>query len=1005
MMPKLLTISAFGPYPSKATIDFTTFNESGVFLITGKTGSGKTMIFDAIAFALFGQSSGGTRDGQSMRCINAKDDDKTFVELTFILHNQEYTINRSPAYKKEKNKTATTSNATLTMPDNKIISGTNPVNDKIKEILKIDYNQFKQISMIAQGDFTKLLLSTSKEREEVLRNLFNTQNYKKLENDIDIKKKEIENKYKLTIQEIERIKSNINYDGDYDEYLKQLQQDLELKQKHQQEISNEYTSLDKQVSNVQMMNKKLKDYEIYKEKRINYDNQKEYYEGINSKIKVLEGVNSIKPIYDNYQKEINTNNRLNIELKEKQLLLESINKQLEEFNNTQLLQLESTKKILVKHNESKIHLEQELIKYQNLKKDYEEKENNQKEYDILIQQNDDLTTNINKKQKLLNKDKETVSKKSEIELYLKDLEATGKELINKKANIHDLSQAYDKLQSLRDKLADRKDSHAKVVNQYNAINQEYMQSQEILLSNQAAHLASNLKEGTPCPVCGSTNHPQLAVIKDNNITANSLDLLKEKVSASFDEMNQSSQSVLNLVKDVENQEELLSSKSETLGVEQEIGKNIIAKMLSDCINEVERHQKEFNDYKDKLTYIEKLIKSNESTQKDLDELNSKQEVLLEKITDYKTKLAVYDERLKDYDVTKEVEVSNKLEELLKTIKELETNITNLTTTKDKLHENHLILSQSITSIMQQIKTSDTDLKNYQETYNFKLKELFIGEKQFLDNIDNLNQLQALKKEYDDYSKDYDLVKSQEELTYKDIKDYKYQDEQDLITKLETLKQTKEQADKEWIESSSLYKTKGDYIKQLRQLDKDNEKELETLQRYSNISNIISGTNKSKISLERYVLAAYFDDVLNYANDILKRLSQGRYILLRRDYLGKGNQQQGLELDVLDTENGGRRDVKTLSGGESFKAALSLALGLSRMIESNAGGIELNTLFIDEGFGTLDDQSLDDAINCLLDVQQDGKLVGIISHVNELKQRIERKIIISRNDKQSTITIV
>ena len=194
------------------------------------------------------------------------------------------------------------------------------------------------------------------------------------------------------------------------------------------------------------------------------------------------------------------------------------------------------------------------------------------------------------------------------------------------------------------------------------------------------------------------------------------------------------------------------------------------------------------------------------------------------------------------------------------------------------------------------------------------------------------------------------------------------------------------------------------IKNIKNIDQELSNNHDIYQCYLDLSEVTSGKNSYRISFERYVLAAYFENILVYANTLLKRMSQGRYQLYRRDNRSKGAGKQGLELDVLDLESGLLRDVKTLSGGESFKAALSLALGLSKMIQGYAGGIELNTLFIDEGFGSLDSQSLDQAIDCLIDIQQDGKLIGIISHVSELKERIDHKIILSRKNKETKIAI-
>lgn len=202
-----------------------------------------------------------------------------------------------------------------------------------------------------------------------------------------------------------------------------------------------------------------------------------------------------------------------------------------------------------------------------------------------------------------------------------------------------------------------------------------------------------------------------------------------------------------------------------------------------------------------------------------------------------------------------------------------------------------------------------------------------------------------------------------------------------------------------------YSLKEKMIKDIQKINQQLEKDEDTYQRYLDLYNLASGKNNARVSIERYVLATYFENMLVYANVIMKQLSQGRYQLLRKDDAGKGRSQQGLELDVFDQESGNIRSIKTLSGGESFKAALSLALGLSRMVQDYAGGIELNTLFIDEGFGSLDSQSLDQAMNCLMELHHENKLIGIISHVSDLKDRIERQLVVERKQKQSVIQMI
>ena len=278
------------------------------------------------------------------------------------------------------------------------------------------------------------------------------------------------------------------------------------------------------------------------------------------------------------------------------------------------------------------------------------------------------------------------------------------------------------------------------------------------------------------------------------------------------------------------------------------------------------------------------------------------------------------------------------------------------------------------------------------------------EKEFLEIIKNVSQLENKEKEYQAYLIAKDSLNKQIHELQLELKGIEVIDVEVVKEKLIILKQKLDSALNILNNLNAQLMTVTSTIKNIKNIDQELSNSHDIYQCYLDLSEVTSGKNSYRISFERYVLAAYFENILVYANTLLKRMSQGRYQLYRRDNRSKGAGKQGLELDVLDLESGLLRDVKTLSGGESFKAALSLALGLSKMIQGYAGGIELNTLFIDEGFGSLDSQSLDQAIDCLIDIQQDGKLIGIISHVSELKERIDHKIILSRKNKETKIAI-
>lgn len=269
----------------------------------------------------------------------------------------------------------------------------------------------------------------------------------------------------------------------------------------------------------------------------------------------------------------------------------------------------------------------------------------------------------------------------------------------------------------------------------------------------------------------------------------------------------------------------------------------------------------------------------------------------------------------------------------------------------------------------------------------------------------IDGLADYEKAYQDYMITRTSLQEQIHSLQDEVKDLTYIDLEDLQNQLNELMETISTLQKDIDQDKLTLALQKNKIMEIKKINQALQNDEESYQRYLDLANVTSGKNNARVSLERYVLAAYFEKILLYANEMMKKLTQNRYVLLRRDHASKGNAKQGLELDVFDYESGLARDVKTLSGGESFKAALSLALGLSRMIQDHAGGIELNTLFIDEGFGSLDQQSLDQAVNCLLELHQDNKLIGIISHVSELKDRIDRQIIISRERKESKIHII
>lgn len=893
MKPINLTMSAFGPYKDKVNIDFTKLGSNGIFLITGDTGAGKTTIFDGISFALFGESSGSHRESTTLRSKFANSDLETFVSLTFSHKGKEYTITRNPSYlvPKKRGEGFTTKPSDVTLKyDNNIITGINLVNEKIIDILGINAKQFKQISMLAQGEFLKILFANSDERKNIFRKIFNTDIF-------DLITNKLLEKYKNNKEEVENLKTEF--------------------------ITN--------VSNV-----------ILKDNTISIDKSTLTPESIEEIITILE-----QELIDN-----NTNNEeidklLNSkDLEYKQLennikTTEENNSRIKQYNI--LLQEEST----LKNQEKEIKDKNEIIK-----------KNNQilrivKPIEINIDKlNKDITdteTKISSITKMIEQHQEKIELIKEKEIKLKELKPLTDDYNNLKLeeeklndttnNISEILSYYQNKQTLED-------SYNTKYEEYKRLDLEYKEEDDKYFRNQAGLLASKLKKDNPCPVCGSTNHPNIAKIENAVLTKEELDLKKEQVEEQLKKVNAIKQNITS----VNSKLELLNKK---INCNNEDDVKKLKENTTKKQNEITNKKKEIID---KFNNIYNYINNSNI---DIDSLN-----LIDFINNFNKDNNILKE---EYESNKNLhkEYSNNLKELNKKL-DKENNLLNETInelgfkTKEEYQNN--ILSED------DILVLETEIKKYENnktTNQTKIKEL--------SKLITSNEV-------------IDLTKERSKLN-------------DLSTELQKLKEEKQN-------TFSIY---NNNLKIKNKLEKTKEKLNKYLKKYSiyeDLYKLSSGniTGKRKVSFEQYVQATYFDMVLHEANIRFQNMTDGRYRLLRKESADSLSSKFALDLDVYDEYNGSKRDVKSLSGGESFKASLSLALGLSDVIQNYSGGINVDALFIDEGFGSLDQESREQAINTLNILSNGNKLIGIISHVSELKDRIDKKIIVSKTRDGSIVNI-
>ena len=887
MKPLKIKISAFGPYKNCIDIDFEKLGESGIFLITGDTGAGKTTIFDSISFALFGEVSGSNRPVPSVRSDFADNDTETFVELEFTHKNKKYKIRRNPAYERTKKRgegtTKTSADASLEY-DDKVISGTKNVDIKIEEILGINSKQFKQISMLAQGEFLKILFAESKDRTEIFRRIFDTDIYNQIA-------KRLADKTRIAKAELEQLKdyfainsSNIVWkDGIQSVQPKDVNELFiqEILEKLQQEIkinSEKFEKCQEQISKQSDENSKI-------EKEIMAQKDK------NDKIDRCQKLQEEQKVLQEKQEDI----------KQKEILIQKSQ--------------EIINKILPKEDKKK-ELEKEISQKQKVLQDISEKIELGKKKEEKFKQILELIEIIKIQ---FQKYSELKDGKTELEDKIKKLQVIIKEQENKKI----ASENAQKLEVEWEKLST-----------------EVLEKEKEFFREQAGILAENLKENEPCPVCGSLHHPNLAIKSTSVLTKEELDNLKEKEEKSRKTLT-----------DATNKVTEINSKIETL-------------------------IKEFGEKPDIELYNKKYAEISEELEKAYNQLNDNyKQIMLKDIVIESFEYDTFKEKITN-------KISKEREEFLKLQTQQEEN------------------KKQIDELLQKQEKAQND---YQNT----LKELgFENEEQYKKSVLNNSQIEIFSKEIEKYKTDVTINATKLEEIQKEIKGFEKVDLTAKIQEFNNKKQELENMRKQQMEYHRIFENNNRILVDLQTNSKKLDSKIKEFTMVEDLSKIANGTvyGKRRIEFEQFVQASYFDMVIIEANKRLLKMTDNRFLLVRKESSERVSDKIGLELEVIDNYNGKRRDVKSLSGGEAFKAALSLALGLSDVIQSYSGGIVVDTMFIDEGFGSLDTESREQAINALNQLTDNHKLIGIISHVTELKERIDKKVIVTKSTEGSKITI-
>lgn len=1010
-----LKLSAFGPFKDEVVIDFSSLNEAGLFLITGPTGVGKTSIFDAISFALYGEISGFSGVLDKVRSQYALNSQLTFVELSFTINDTPCFIRREPSqiklgkYDKE---VMHPHQAFLEYGDTRVVGPSN-VNKRVMEIIGLNADLFRQVVMLPQGEFIRLLNSSSEEKGNIFRQVFNTKSIQDFQDrlifDAKEKKKEIENnvlEIKTRISELDDKYISImneeymNFDQIFedisfmiDSYEEKISlcskefEDLVLskkdKEKNYQEVVVMNQNFDLLLKKKKELADLLGDKEIAYKKYLvlNHDKALAIKEIEKEKKGALSLRSSLCFEKEELDKKKNDNALLNSSLEEKEKYYEGRKEEidvLKEENISLKQELENGKKKV------------ELL---NLLDNCSDKENEiDAKLDLLKNEYMHIIDNVSL---LSTKIEALTSKKNDgVSLY----QAKEKFLDEKNILIH-LQEKFLRLEELKLKISSNEEEMDESKKTSMALLAEKSDIEHQLKINLASELAKNLPENAPCPVCGSLHHPKLAIFEENT-KASLLEDVKKKIheaSFLFD----------SLLKDTCN------LKKEKITIEEELNDN----------EDVSRLNVNYDNVSSLINSFEEKIKS---TNKEIDNINMIEEMLVSSKKEYEKVLLLENDNKRKTD-----ELNNEIIAVRNEVIGYKAQLEFVVKSRDcSLIENKIGGNKAI------IETFNSE---FEEHNSLKIRAL----KESLDIVNRLNMVKekivlcedncdALSRRFDDgiksfasyedyqecllcdyekvlsYVKEYDINLCLVDDKVKELTllmgDYAKKDEVPLLEEISLLEN---ESNIKHAELTNLRQKKDTMLLKLNNVKNDylkissKVKEYEVLYR---IARIADGSNDLKVPFEKYILSMYFIDILEYANALLLRMSKNRYQLLKKETLGKGNSKQGLDIEVYDYNTGYVRDVKTLSGGESFQAALCLALGLSEVIRRNSSLVAINTLFIDEGFGSLDGESLDIALSILGELKNSSRVIGVISHVTELKNRIDKQIILSKQNGESFIKI-
>ncbi|WP_312644564.1 SMC family ATPase [Hydrogenoanaerobacterium sp.] len=991
MKPIKLTMTAFGPFSGSETIDFTTFTENGIFLITGPTGAGKTTIFDAICFALYGRASGDNRQNENFKSDFAPETTLCSIYFEFELRGKLFRIFRQPQQQKMTSKgtyTMVPSKVELTLPSGDVITGAVDVNVRVTEILGINLSQFKQIVMLAQGEFQRLLEASSDEKQEIFRRIFSTQLFDRFTQELGEKTRTLDTSIRKQTDAIAVHAGAMDCGGDAELFAMTQAESIDVEvlltaaeafvKSDQEKLANlelklaDLNSLRDKLNLEQIVatNRKFAALEDLRKKMAVLLGRKGYIADQKTKLELIRGAQQVSKSDDVIA-------QLSAQISEYQREVQECQNRLPVLANT------------MRQSQSALHeaklredVKQTLIEHR------AGLETAKSVFDKIDRCNTELTE-LRKIRERLRKNEMVLQKLKERSGVLTLCRDAQKKL----ANMEQLSL-----------LCEKTVEHAK---EFAAVKEEYIIRYDRFLSAQAGILARTLEDHTPCPVCGSFDHPAPAKLTEDVPTQADLDETRAQLDALSAQLNSLEADLktcyrqINYMDDVFDfdEGEILRHPAKITAAKEACSSQVAA--LEQQIHEMEQEIAELtgfasidNKYNDEIAVLEEvakitnlLLKTNsdlDNKKRQIEELREQLTVGIESAEQLKAEIAVTNAQI--------IQIDEQLTATTQRFMDAKSEY-------DKLCKTVEISRSKMFGLNNQLSLAQNQFQADLNIFRFPSREMYEEHRALIDKASELEEiinsyniactaatteLNSLETELEGKEPvDADLLSAQHK---------------ELTTRISELNQQK-------VMLAARVKINTQAVGSIRERYNGMSKLYTQYKDVSELYRLASGNNAQRISFESYVLASYFDDIIALANIRLGKMTCSRYELRRKADREKFGRASGLSLEIIDNYSGKARHITTLSGGESFKTSLALALSLADIVQMYAGGVVIDTMFIDEGFGTLDDESLNAAVQTLMSLGEDGRVVGIISHVSELKERIPTRINVTPTKTGSTCNII